>query len=216
MSESVLIITPTYNRPYEIVERCIRSVFSQTYVTRGDCDITHLIISDQEDVPKELEDLRAWNDNEIYIISTSTGLPNSNTWGAFPRQFGLDIYKDNEYDYVMFLDDDNIIFPHYVEKQIKNIKDNNLDASICGIFHSGPLSPIYFDRSPNIVWGRPPLLRNIDTLNAMFKKEVFDKHRWTCKVGEDGYCNDGETYEKIFKDDSLKFGYLDEILGIHI
>lgn len=215
-AKTVLIITPTYNRPYEIVERCMRSVLTQTYVFRGDCNIDHLIISDQEDTPKELEELSYWDDNNVFITTTSTSLPNSNTWGAYPRQFGLDFYKDKEYDYVMFLDDDNIIFPHYVEKQVNNIEHNNLDASICGVLHNGPLHPQYFSHSPNVVWGRPPLLRNIDTLNVMFKREVFEKHRWVCKVGEEGYCNDGETYEKIFMDDSIRFGYFDEILAVHL
>lgn len=201
----ISIITPTINRSSEILERCILSVDSQTFK-----DFEHIIISDTylERTPMEL--CSKYNNNRYYH---STNQPPSRTWGAYPRQYALNNIVSKDSKYCVFLDDDNILFPHYLEKMFNTI-ENGLDAVICPIIHLGPLSNKFFNSVPNIVKGNPPVLQNIDTLNVIVKTEIIKEIGWICEKDENGYCNDGLTYEKLFK--NIKYGYVDEILAVHL
>lgn len=215
----VAIVTPTILSDFEKLKRCIKSVQNQTYN-----NIQHIIIIDNF-YKKEYDNmLNYFKDNfncEFYFTESEK----SDTWGAYPRQFFLDeIVSENPdlYKYVVHLDDDNYMFPEYVKEMVDVIEKNNVDAAICKIYHHGPVSPNYFknydviNEDENVVCivsGNPPVLMNIDTLNVMIKTDKMYNHGWVCKKGYNGYCNDGETFESLFK--NIEYVYLNKILAIH-
>lgn len=214
------IITPTYNRSVDVVKRCIESVNGQSYD-----NWEHIIISDCDYDEPEIKYLCLNMPNATKRIYTNTGVVNSNTWGAYPRQYGIE--KHSNGDYCIFLDDDNILLSHALRMAYENI-DDKTKSVIWSIYHNGDLNPNFLPDSipvninPNISYiltGNPPRKYIIDTLNAVLKTDVIKTIGWVCNVGNLGYCNDGDTYDKIFqsgfiKDDEIKF--ISEVLGIHV
>lgn len=196
---SISIITPTYNRNQNILLRCIKSVDSQIYQ-----NFKHIIIVDDENfephVTSEFIELHS-SDKRIFI---KLGY-RSNNYGNTPRQKAIDMADT---DYIVFLDDDNIIFPNYLNDMINGIKE--YDIGICKIVHLGPLpAPLY--PPPKILDGNPPVLQNIDTLQIIVKTNIMKKEGWEI---DKGYLADGYTIDKICSKNN--FIFINEILGIHM
>lgn len=217
---NVLVITPTILSNFEKLERCIRSVENQRTT---DNIIQHLIVYDgyEKDIPPD-----AYKYNDLYLDIVATDQERSDTWGAYPRQFGLDILFDVSgsmlFDFVLFLDDDNYLFPEYVGEMMDSMIQNNTDAAICKIYHHGPVNVGYHKNKIQVnteedvvcvISGNPPELYNIDTLNIMFSTHVWKDKKWVVNKGIDGYLNDGNTYKEVLKD--LNISYVDKILAIH-
>ena len=206
LKPKVAVITSTYKRPLDIVDRCIRSVQWQTY---GIENIVHYICHDG---PSEnLLEHQEWN-NVIY-----TEVPyNTNSYGAGVRQYVLDHYIKSraDIDYVVHLDDDNLLFPDFIESHV-SILESNLEAhfSICKILHLGPL-PGHLGKPPQILNGTPPVFQNIDTLQVMVRVPSMIACGWTQHQGKAGYCNDGYTYDRLGK--LFKWVELPKLLAIHL
>lgn len=204
-NENVLVITPTSKRNLKIIERCIQSVKYQTYRN----PIHHIICSDgdkEEHIEKFLK-----NTSCIYCnIKTP-----ANTYGASVRQFVLDHlnYFSLNPTYILHLDDDNLIFPHYIETMVSALKKAQTDFAICKILHLGPL-PHHLGTPPQIISGIPPIKQNIDTLQVLVKKDAILQCQWETKSGPLGYFNDGVTFERLGK----MFSWIEvpELLGIHL
>src|SRR5690606_29788509 len=97
----------------EIIQRCIQSTKAQTYQ-----NFEQIICSDgpEENVKKFIESLK--NPKIKYINLEKHQGDYANT----ARQEALEIAKGK---YIVFLDDDNIIFPHYLEKMLKPLEKSN-------------------------------------------------------------------------------------------
>lgn len=208
----VAILTPTFKRSIEILDRCIRTVQYQTY---GIDNITHFICHDGPDIEqqkifKEYFAKNSWIKNTVYIqLDAFTG-----TYGAGVRQYLLDAEVNDTYSYVLHLDDDNVIFPEFVETHVNCLEGNpNKHFSICQILHLGPL-PSNLGRPPAIIDGIPPVYRNIDTLQVMIRAKSMKGCGWIQKTGIDGYCNDGYTYEKLGK--MFEWIAVPKLLAVHI
>ena len=63
---------------------------------------------------------------------------------------------------------------------------------------------------PAILTGIPPVTSNIDTLQAVVRREVMQQTGWVL----DGYGSDGATYEKIGR--QFPWVAVDEVLGAHL
>lgn len=205
----VAVITPTFNRPLEFLDRCIRSVQWQTY---GINQIKHFICHDGPNPNKESfkEYLSSNNWHNIFYSEMDF---NTNTYGASVRQHILDVYTE-DVKYVVHLDDDNLLFPEFIQEHVK-ILEQNEDAkfSICKIIHTGPL-PSKLGPAPQIISGTPPVFQNIDTLQVMVNKDAMKLCGWTQNKGKLGYCNDGYTYERLGT--LYKWIELPKILAIHL
>lgn len=112
----VSVIIPTYKRS-EMLERAIRSVKYQTYP-----NIEILVVDDNEpgdeyskDVSRLIESLHYDN------LSLVTQPKHIN--GAAARNAGIRAAKG---EYISFLDDDDLILPEKIEKQVKYIETLNL------------------------------------------------------------------------------------------
>jgi len=207
MKPIVAVITSTYKRDPSIIDRCIRSVQWQSYGTQN---IMHYICHDG---PTESlnYDYHQWKN----VLYTETNI-NTNSYGAGPRQHILDVIIKNRTDikYVMHLDDDNILFPEYIESHVSLLEANpDKDFSICKILHLGPL-PKNLGTPPQIINGIPPVFRNIDTLQVVVKSDSMIKCGWTQHQGKEGYCNDGLTYERLGK--LYSWIELPKLLAVHL
>lgn len=196
------IITPTYNRPFKTIQRCIQSVKWQTY-----SNIVHIICHDGPwSSPLSLEP-----NNNIIITNTPE---RTNSYGAGIRQYVLDNNITTDIKYLVHLDDDNVIFPDFVEEHVEVLESNSeVDFSICQILHNGPL-PANLGTPPKIISGIPPIFRNIDTLQIMVRTPAMKICGWTQYTGDKGYCNDGYTYERLGK--LFKWAEIPKLLAVHI
>jgi len=203
----VAVITSTYKRPSDIIDRCIRSVQWQTY---GIDNIIHYICHDGCSDTVDY-DYTKWKN----VLYTETPEVTCN-YGAGVRQYILDTYIKNSEDikYILHLDDDNILFPEFIKTHIDVLEANkDADFSICEIIHLGPL-PSHLGRPPQVITGIPPVYQNIDTLQVVARKEAMMECGWTQNSGIKGYCNDGSTFEKLGK--MFKWTSISKLLAVHI
>lgn len=99
------IITPTYNRPDELAH-AVESVLNQTHK-----DFQVIIVNDSPDCDyTNFENKYSSNAKIIYI-------KNKENFGVnFSRNIALEKTKDLDSDYVIFLDDDDWLYPDALEK----------------------------------------------------------------------------------------------------
>ncbi|RSK40507.1 glycosyltransferase family 2 protein [Mangrovimonas spongiae] len=138
----VSIIIPTYNRTHLIGET-LNSVLAQTY-TNWEC----LVIDDgstdnTEDVLKTYinKDLRIQ-----YHKRPETHLSGGN--GA--RNYGFKLSKG---DYIQWFDSDDVMYPNYLERQLKHIQTHQANFSLC-------LYDLQNEITSTIKTGEPQVLRH--------------------------------------------------------
>lgn len=207
---TVAVITPTYKRPTKTIDRCVKSVKSQSYTG----PILHIICSDG---PEE-EHVRNYVDSlmDINIMYVFTG-ENTNSYGGGVREYVLKNYIENDSDikYLVHMDDDNVIFPHFIEDNVTALEQNPDKAfSICKILHLGPLPNHLGGLGPQVINGIPPVLMNIDTLQVVVRRDAMVQCRWNTYSGEQGYYNDGYTYERLGQ--MFEWIEVPELLAVHI
>jgi glycosyltransferase involved in cell wall biosynthesis len=193
----ISIITPTHKRNPIILERCFISVERQTYD-----QWEHLVVADGGDLNAKNMIIVGNNDKRSYHEIERRG-----GYGAAVRQAALDKAKGK---YLVFLDDDNIIFPTFLEKMISALESAKDDEkfAICQMLHFGPVQP--FLGPPPIVLEGIPKMYHIDTLQIMIDKEAFMSVGWQ---GND-YFSDGRTYEMLGS--KFKYVKVPEVLCVHL
>ncbi|HET9582167.1 MAG TPA: glycosyltransferase [Gemmatimonadota bacterium] len=195
----VTIVTPTYRRDAAILARCLGCVRAQT-----EAAWRHVVCSDGVHEP-DVERLLAGEKDPRFEYRVSN--VHHGGFGAGVRQEVLT--SDTGTEFIMFLDDDNVILPHYLEKMIAALDGarNGEQFAICSILHYGPL-PFFMDRPPVILRGEP-LVCQIDTLQVLVRTDAMREIGWR----DHGYLSDGFTYRAL----GDRFGYVrvDDCLGIH-
>jgi glycosyltransferase involved in cell wall biosynthesis len=197
----ISILTPTYKRN---LQSCINCVNWQTYT-----DWEHIIVSDGPD-----PELREWliNNNHLSNKRKYYELPfNQGDYGATVRKYAIEQGLVGN-QYVAFLDDDNIIFPDFLNEFVITLDGSAAEVgfAICDIIHLGPL-PEWSGPAPKVLTGEPVIMGNIDTLQVVVKRDVIEKVGWN---SEAGFHSDGATYEELGK----KYSYLkiNKVLGVHV
>jgi len=196
----ITIITPTYRRNSAVLRRCLGCVRAQTFSYWR-----HIICSDGLHEQHAADLIGAEADaRTTYCVSSR----HYGDYGASVRQEMLTSPVDTEY--VMFLDDDNIILPHYLEKMIRALDEASHGEAfaICAILHFGPL-PFFFGKPPVLLRGEPRLL-HIDTLQVVVRTEAMKAVGW--RTGS--YVADGFTYQELGK--RFQYVRVDECLAIHM
>lgn len=195
----VSIITPTLNRNLETVKRCLYSVRSQIFQ-----DWEQIVCSDGMFEPnvKQMMD-EDFDKRQIYCYAEE----NQGHYGAGIRNY---VMKHCVGEYLCFLDDDNVLFPDYLQKMTLALdKNENAGFAISRTVHMGPLAAFLGD-PPKLLTGIPPILQNIDTIQIMVRKEAMEKCGWVLK----GYLSDGFTYENLGK--MFEYVEVPELLSIHL
>lgn len=121
----VSIIVATYSRSKLLTERTIPAVLNQTYK-----DIEVIVVGDNciDDTPSKIKDLK--DPRLIFFDLSKRGKYPKNVndrWfvqGSVPRNFGMKVAKGR---WLMFISDDDIMYPDQVEKLVKFIKTNRLE-----------------------------------------------------------------------------------------
>lgn len=119
----ISVIIPTYKRP-TFLKRAIDSVLNQTYH-----NIEIIVVSDNDaDTEYEFETLA--------IIQKYKGQKNitylpgiGNKGGCYARNRGLDVAHG---EYVNFLDDDDIMLPEKIKRQLEVLEKNGWKAAVVG------------------------------------------------------------------------------------
>jgi glycosyltransferase involved in cell wall biosynthesis len=103
----VSVIIPTYKRS-ELLRRAVDSVKNQTYL-----NVEIIVVDDaNENKVREL----FVNDTEVILLVNET-----NKGGCFSRNRGI---KESKGEFINFLDDDDILYPTKIEKQVHHIQLN--------------------------------------------------------------------------------------------
>jgi len=196
----VSFITPTFNRDPKIVNRCINSVHLQT-----NCSWEHLICSHgKEELPVKAL-VNAADERTRYFF---TGERRENDYGSYARNFVLDKALG---DFIVFLEDDNIIHPDYLKTMTDRLlDDSDVDFAICRIAHFGPLNETVAGKPPQVLTGIPPKKYLIDTLQVMVKRDFAKEIGYQYS----GYTSAGETFEKFAEQGT--FVEVPAILGFHL
>ena len=120
----IFIIIPTFNRA-KFLTNTLNSITSQTY-SNWEC----LIIDDgsTDETKLTIESFQGLDSRFQYFLRTSKYKKGA----AGSRNYGLDIARDRNAQYIQFFDDDDIMYPEKLEKQIiPLVKDTSLAFSVC-------------------------------------------------------------------------------------
>jgi hypothetical protein len=185
------IITPTYKRPYSL-KRCIDSVINQTYE-----NFEMLICSDGHDVSVK-NTIETYNDDRLKY----SYVEQINDTGTTQRNLSI---RNAVGDYIMYIDDDNIIY----ENCLDTIKNNIRHDTGMIIFKT-------FNCLVNGIIPNNKEIRhgNIDSLSVAIKRKIASENKWK-NIYEHDYLFIKDC-EKIINEKELKINYLENILGEHL
>lgn len=121
MEHKVSIIVPVYGVE-KYIEECILSMLAQTYE-----NLEILLVDDGgKDRAPEICDRYAAKDGRIKVIHKPNG------GAASARNAGLDAATG---EYICFVDGDDAIDPHYVERLLDSVKEGDGDIGVCGFYN---------------------------------------------------------------------------------
>jgi glycosyltransferase involved in cell wall biosynthesis len=186
-NRKVTIITPTYRRLSSLKE-AVQCVFNQTYA-----NWEYIIIADGHD-PKVEEYIRSLKDNRIRYLWTEK----TNFFGNFQRNHG---FKYATGEFVLFFDDDNLIYPDYLSEMLSKFNSKKIGYVICQIenHETGTLKP-----------SLPFRMQEIDTLNFLIRRDLIEKvGGWPLER----YEADFDLINKINKISECNF--INKVLGEH-
>ena len=196
----VTIITPTFRRHPDIVQRNIECVRAQSYT-----HWQHIICSDGI-FEKDVYDLvlQEGDTRRKYCVSEKH-------YGDFANSVRHEmLMKHADTEYVLFYDDDNIILPNYLEKMIGAIENstNGEQFAICQLMHFGPV--VKSVGNPPVLLKGLPKVKYIDTLQVVVRSKAMKTVGWL----KNGYCSDGYTFEELGK--RFSFVRVNECLALHM
>jgi len=147
----VTIITPTYKRLDKLKE-AISSVLNQSY-----SHWEHIIVSDGYD-QKVKDYIESTGDPRIKYYSTFK----LNIWGNYQRNYAL---KHANGEYVLYLDDDNILFADGLKNMVEAFSPNEIGYVIAPIIYGNDMM------NPDLDF----MHGEIDLLNFMIKRNLVEK-----------------------------------------
>ena len=170
MSPKISIITPVYDNGKEytglkwldILNICLNNQIEQ--------DFEWLIMYDGKSEECE-EQVKKYNKARYFESEKRQG-----NWGNFSRDF---CSRQALGEYLVFIDQDNIIFKDYLSK-LSSLLDTNNEIGIA-------LCPIYLSKSCAIKIVLPDIMtRSINTLMFMVRKSIFAVDFWWARLRGSG------------------------------
>jgi glycosyltransferase involved in cell wall biosynthesis len=147
----VTIVTATYNRPDKLRE-AIESVRAQTY-----SNWEQIIVSDGPDARVDRL-VREIGDPRVRCFSTSR-LP---VMGNYQRNYAL---KHATGEFVLYLDDDNVIYPNCLETMVSGFDSEEVGFVISAIHYGDTIKA----PQPGFAY------REIDLLNYMVRRRLVER-----------------------------------------
>lgn len=185
------IIVPTYKRT-EILNRALNSIKNQTYK-----DYEVMVCS--EGYSRE-DEICVENFKDDRFTYRYIDKPNFKNYGNIQRN---EMVKMCTGDYTIWLDDDNIIYPDYLE-YANNTIDKDYGMLIFKIKHN------YVGVIPKDVH---MVIGEIDTLNVMIKTDIAKSFKWLMQYDADYYFI--KECERYCLQTGIPIRYLDKIIGNH-
>lgn len=191
----ISIIIPTYNR-FNLLKEAIQSVFNQNY-DNFEILICHDGYSDEYE-----KFILNFNHEKIFYDATEK---KGNNYGTEQRNL---ILNKSTGDYVMYLDDDNILYDNYLNKMVEQI-DSETGMVVCKIHFNDKEWYNYVLPLENEL--RPCF---IDSLNVLIKSDIAKNNKWdNFDIGHDHrHINN---CENEINEKRLKIKYIPDILASH-
>lgn len=194
----VSVVVPIYNVE-QYLERCIKSIVEQTY------ENLEIILVNDGSKDNSLDICEKWKrqDSRIKIIDKKNGGLSS------ARNAGIDTAKG---DYIFFVDSDDWLDVHIIEKLYRAIKKFDCEISCCGIEMTYDQADKNYPRCKN----KDVLLEKYEALeeymfgttvstvawNKLYRKDLFDDIRYPVgKWHEDEFT----TYKLLYKADKVYY-----------
>lgn len=195
----VSVITPTWQRHQLLTERCMQSVFTQSYGK-----IEHVVVSDGPD--QELAHLLAmdlWrrprDRRPLSFKYLTEHLPDHSNFGSRARNYGLDAVTG---ELIAYLDDDNAYRKNHIELLVQVMNEHpEIDFAYTQMV-----------RHPreDIIGADPPSLGQIDTSVIMHRRDSHVKFGGWPVPGNIYHCPDWEMIE-IWMAKGAKWLFVPEI-----
>ena len=156
-------------------------------------DITWFIIY-QHDLHNEIEE---WNIKsskyDRLTVETVKGKEEVSYYGNSYRNQGISLVEPDENNWVYFIDDDNTIYPNFIDLLSTLTKDSE------DVVFFGQINP---DQSIRL---QPTEIKvgNVDTAMFIIRSTVIKKYEWK----EEHYTADGILAEELYKNENCKIIY---------
>lgn len=177
MHELISIIVPVYNVE-KYLEKCVNSIINQTY-----SNLEIILVNDgSTDNSGKLCDNLATKDPRIVVYHKENGGVSS------ARNLGLDKAKG---EFIGFIDSDDYIDPDMYEFLYKELKKNNVDISMCGLYHvyadkkdSQVDSAEYYvmDSEQAIKMVLDSKITSVTPVNKLYSKWLFEQIRYDISI----------------------------------
>lgn len=190
------VITPTVGR--DCLRSALMSVKWQTFP-----NLVHIVVADGPQQPY----VRSWCEEagaKYYELATGGGC-----FGAQARNKGMEIVENGALaDYLLFLDDDNILFPTALERYEKAARQHGDPPLI--------YQEVLFHNQFNEHWmvlplAMPPEKAKWDSLNACYRSDVVRGARWDCDYNHDFNLSQ----QAIGKAGTDQFVKAEGLVGVH-
>ena len=195
----VSVVTPTYGRDVKIIKRSIDCMRLQT-----NKDWEQLICSNGKYEAHVDELVKSIGDERIRYHHCPA---KEGDFGNFAR---AEMIRKARGEYIMFLDDDNIVLPEFISMMTGVLEGSPADFAVCRVMHFGPLNEKEVGSPPIILTGNPVKLYHIDPLQFLVRASVMKSIGWDTDVG---YVSDGVTLEKL---NGRPMVEVPMVLGIHV
>lgn len=174
----IAVVTPYYKENKKVLARCLDSVQSQSMT------VDHILVSDG--YPQDWVENRS---NVSHIIIRK----NSGDFGDTPRSVGYLIAMRGEYDFIQFLDADNLLLPEHFSEMLRYFSDTGADVVIAKRFMMRPDGT-----KLNVVMEEDEKLNHIDTSCFMFSRTSFHIGlKWAFIPKQLGFIDDRVFYKML-------------------
>lgn len=164
----VAVVLPVCNvAPY--LEDCLNSVLAQTY---SNFQVFAVDDNSSDSSPSILKKfIKEDNRISVSFLGQRKGVSNA-------RNVALDLIERTEgFDYVAFVDGDDILEPYFLETLVKKSIETSSDITVCGFFN-------FYDGKEGIEKLVAP--KKIDLSQEEFIEHVFGRGKWTKSIGGGG------------------------------
>jgi glycosyltransferase involved in cell wall biosynthesis len=157
----VSVVTPTWQRRDQVLNRCIPSVLAQTWA-----HVEHIVVSDGPDPDLETQAGSVASDRVRFSF-----LPEHDPqarWGHWARLAGIDLAKG---DFIAYLDDDNAFRPNHLEAVVTAMEETGADFGYGIALFQGR-------GEPYPVGAQRPSYGQIDTSVIVHRRELLERGTW--------------------------------------
>ena len=185
LGPKIAVVVPVFNVSSYIAD-CLDSILAQTY---KNFDLIAVDDCSTDDSLQILEKYRQ-KDNRIVIArhKYNQGL-------AVTRNTALEIIEENgSYEYIAFIDSDDIVSATFLERHILNLTHNRCDISVCGFTRMSNEGEVF----------TVPIPENIPTAGLSLSQQDFIDMIFSTKPWRKRHVAGGMVCKHVFKASCLK------------